>query len=369
MKVVLVGHPFSPIGMGEQLVSLSSALSACYFPHKIFDVFPSLQNMNESEREWIKPILTTDINDADIRIFNINGDEVDDVINQLNKTGLNWESATNVIMPAWELSNYPIEWQEKLNMFDEIWAISNFVKKCMSKFFDGPVRHIGQACERRKGAIYSRKYFGLTDSAHIILGFFDESSYFTRKNPRALVQILDRLEDEIPEEDYQIVIKTKNFNKESSFSAKSHPKLKQISGNLTYDEITSLITASDTFVSLHRSEGLGRGGAEAALLGKSSVITGYSGVEDYINHPSVFPVNYKLVECQEGDYPHCIGQSWAEPDIEHAVRILIDLIKNSREIESDTYNGSENITNLGVGFKAISAITKIAETRSSGEIL
>jgi glycosyltransferase involved in cell wall biosynthesis len=364
MKVVLVGHPFSPIGMGEQLVSLSAALSSCYFQHQIFDVFPSLQNVNESERDWIKPIVTQDINDADIRIFNINGDEVDEVICQLNKNGLDWNCAINIIMPAWELSNYPVEWQEKLSIFDEIWAISNFVKECMSKFFDGPVRHIGQSCERRKGAIYSRKYFGLSDSAYTILGFFDESSYFTRKNPDALVKVLNRLEEEIPDEDFQIVIKTKNFNKESSFSTKSHPKLKQISGNLSYDEITSLIAATDTFVSLHRSEGLGRGGAEAALLGKTSVITGYSGVADYLHHPLVYPVKYKLVECKNGDYPHCKGQSWAEPDIEHAVSILIDLIKGSCVKENDGKLGLENITNLGVGFKAISAITEIAETKA-----
>ena len=364
MKVVLVGHPFSPIGMGEQLVSLSAALSTCYFEHKIFDVFPSHQDIRETDRDWLKPIITTDINDADVRIFNINGDEVDDVLNQLKSFGLEWDKAINVIMPAWELENYPVEWQSKVNLFDEVWAISHFVKQCMEKFFKGTVRHIGQACERRKGAVYSRKYFGLSDSAHVILGFFDESSYFTRKNPGALVEVLEKLEEQLPNEDFQVVIKTKNFNKKSSFSAKSHPKLKQISGILTYDEITSLISISDTFISLHRSEGLGRGGAEAILLGKNAVITGYSGVEDYIEHPLAKAVKFKLIECRPGDYPHCEGQKWADPDIGHAVNILKTIIIEKEIIGERINESPKTITNLGVGESVLKALENITQKQN-----
>jgi len=360
MNVVLVGHPFSPIGMGEQLVSLSTALASCYFEHKIFDIFPEHRNVHNTERDWLESRLTTDINNADVRIFNINGDEIDTVISQLEKNGMQWDSAYNIIMPAWELENYPKEWQNKVNNFDEVWAISKFVQKCMQKFFHKKVRHIGQSCERRKGAIYSRKYFDLKDSAHVILGFFDESSYFSRKNPHALLDVLEQLEDALPNEDFQIVIKTKNFNKESSFTAKSHPKLKLISGNLTYDEITSLISASDTFVSLHRAEGLGRGGAEAILLGKNAVITGYSGVEDYMMHSSVYPVSFDLVECKPNEYPFCEGESWAEPNIEQAVEILKNLILNKRNTIDFSEPFPISITNLGVGNKALHAISDIS---------
>tara|TARA_R110002012_G_scaffold321971_2_gene552952 strand:- start:2475 stop:3566 length:1092 start_codon:yes stop_codon:yes gene_type:complete len=358
MKVTVFGHPFSPIGMGEQLASFSDSLSACYFEHEIFDIYSSTDSLLGQERAWLKPKLTSDPNNCDIRIFHINGDEIDEVLTELEKCNFELSSAYNIIMPAWELETYPERWHEGINLFNEVWAISDFVKTAFDKFYTGSVRLIGQSCERKNGAIYTRKYFGLRDSSHVILGFFDESSYFTRKNPYALLELLESLERKIPDEDYQIVIKTKNVDSISSFQAKSHSKLKTISGNLTYDEITSLISCSDTFVSLHRSEGLGRGGAEAILLEKNAVVTNYSGVLEYTAHDLVHPVDYKLVKCNPDDYPYCEGQHWAEPSLTHATEILTSLIIDNSPISSNkSYPNS--ITRFGVGNRAISAIKHI----------
>tara|TARA_B000000460_G_C21538428_1_gene404548 strand:- start:7671 stop:8759 length:1089 start_codon:yes stop_codon:yes gene_type:complete len=358
MKVTVFGHPFSPIGMGEQLASFSDALSACYFEHNIFDIYSSVSSLQNRDRSWLQSKLTNNVNDCDVRIFHINGDEVEDVLKELKNYNFEMDAAYNIIMPAWELENYPTVWQEGINLFDEVWAISTFVKNAFEKFFTKPVRLIGQACERKNGAIFSRKYFGLRDSAHIILGFFDESSYFTRKNPYALLELLEQLEQQIPEEDFQIVIKTKNVDSISSFKAKAHTKLKTISGNLSYDEITSLISCSDTFVSLHRAEGLGRGGAEALLLGKNAVVTNYSGVTEYTDHPLVHPVNYELVDCKEGDYPFCAGQVWAEPSVEHAAELITNIILTEKNSEiTEAY--PDSITKLGVGNRVIEALTII----------
>ena len=141
-------------------------------------------------------------------------------------------------------------------------------------------------------------------------------------------------------------------------------RLKQISGILTYDEITSLISISDTFISLHRSEGLGRGGAEAILLGKNAVITGYSGVEDYIEHPLAKAVKFKLVECRPGDYPHCEGQKWADPDIGNAVNILKTIIIEKEIIGERINESPKTITNLGVGESVLKALENITQKQN-----
>jgi hypothetical protein len=83
-------------------------------------------------------------------------------------------------------------------------------------------------------------------------------------------------------------------------------------------EILALFNACDCFVSLHRAEGFGRCLAEALLLGKQVVATGFSGNLDYCQEPRVAIVRHKLVPLREGDYMWGNGQSWAEPDIDHA---------------------------------------------------
>ena len=133
MKVTVFGHPFSPIGMGEQLASFSDALSACYFEHNIFDVYSSVSSLQNRDRSWLQSKLTNNVNDCDVRIFHINGDEVGDVLNELKNYNFEMDAAYNIIMPAWELEKYPTAWQEGINLFDEVWAISTFVKKWLEE--------------------------------------------------------------------------------------------------------------------------------------------------------------------------------------------------------------------------------------------
>jgi glycosyltransferase involved in cell wall biosynthesis len=54
-----------------------------------------------------------------------------------------------------------------------------------------------------------------------------------------------------------------------------------------------LIAMSDCFVSLHRSEGFGLGMAEAMLMGKPVIATGYSGNLDLMNRDNSLLVDYE----------------------------------------------------------------------------
>jgi glycosyltransferase involved in cell wall biosynthesis len=94
----------------------------------------------------------------------------------------------------------------------------------------------------------------------------------------------------------------------------------------TDNEIKNLVRCCDSFVSLHRSEGFGRGMAEAMLLGKPVVATGYSGNLDFMNERNSCLVRYHLVDVPEGAYPQAQGQVWAEPDIDHAVFHMLKLV-------------------------------------------
>jgi glycosyltransferase involved in cell wall biosynthesis len=88
---------------------------------------------------------------------------------------------------------------------------------------------------------------------------------------------------------------------------------------LTDRETKSLIKLCDCFLSLHRSEGFGRGLAEAMYLGKPVIATGYSGNLDFTNEHNSCLVDYRLIPVRDHEYPFASGQKWADPDIEHAV--------------------------------------------------
>ena len=66
------------------------------------------------------------------------------------------------------------------------------------------------------------------------------------------------------------------------------------------DELLSLYGCCDVFLSLHRSEGFGRGIAEALPLGVDVIATAYAGNTDF---------------CAD-------GHVWGEPYLEHAAELM-----------------------------------------------
>jgi glycosyltransferase involved in cell wall biosynthesis len=84
--------------------------------------------------------------------------------------------------------------------------------------------------------------------------------------------------------------------------------------------LRALQACCDACVSLHRCEGFGLLTAEAMLMGKPVIATGYSGNMEYMTPANSCLVDYRLVPVGAGDYPHAQGQRWAEPDIADAAR-------------------------------------------------
>jgi hypothetical protein len=92
--------------------------------------------------------------------------------------------------------------------------------------------------------------------------------------------------------------------------------------------VTSLIAACDCFVSLHRSEGFGRGLGEAMALGRLALGTNWSGNTDFLNASNGLPVNFALKKLAKDEYPHWQGQHWAEPDLDHAEALISHALQN-----------------------------------------
>ena len=122
-------------------------------------------------------------------------------------------------------------------------------------------------------------------SGEFVFGFiFDVHSHLPRKNPAAVIEAFRRVftwQGRI-----RLVLKSVN----AAADPAGYAALRRLARNAPIDfidgywrpeEIHDLMAACDAYVSLHRSEGFGRGIAEAMMMGKPVIVTGHSGNMDF----------------------------------------------------------------------------------------
>lgn len=317
-----------PSGRGEDARCTFRALRSVAQEAGVLDIYGLHEPVPATHRD----IQASQVKEpGGINIFHINGDEVDQVFShlQMNK----YRSSYNVIYPAWELSRYPAEWAQKLDLFDEIWAPTHFIADSISPAVNRPVFHMPFASEVLLSRLLGRRYFGVPEQHFLFLFFFDFRSYIQRKNPLAVIDSFKRVMKSRPAAAASLVIKISGAEQAPEAYAQLLSAVEELRQNVVLidrqmddDEIKNLIRCADCFVSLHRSEGFGRGLAEAMYLGKPVIGTAYSGNMDFMTEENSLLIPYSLTPLQAGDYPFWSGQVWAEPDLDSAVAAMISLI-------------------------------------------
>lgn len=365
VPVTVVGHPFAPIGMGEQLRSHVRACNAVRLHHRVMDIFRYAKRHDAAHRRLIDPLERVDV-PAGIRIFHINGDEVERVVAEFGARGNSFADGYNIVVPAWELPVYPKEWAIRLRQFDEVWALSNFIAESLAA---ANIRShvIGQSIEFEPGPCLPRRYFGIRESAFVLLASFDLSSYATRKNPDAALSLFERIRRDDPFRDVQLVLKVKDRERDArqwAEALKSDEQIKVIATPLDSMGVKSLVNACDCFLSLHRSEGFGRGLGEAMALGRLAIGTGWSGNADFMNPANSLLVDYALIRLRRDEYPHWKGQRWADPSIEHAHSLLRPVLDDPARGRAIAERGQAEIlrthSNRAVGLRILVRLQRIA---------
>jgi glycosyltransferase involved in cell wall biosynthesis len=191
--------------------------------------------------------------------------------------------------------------------------------------------------------LYGRKQFRLDDNVFYFMFSFDFYSGAARKNPLGVVQAFGYA---FPEQLRKVGLIIKSigpgeydptaFQQLQNF-ARVDNRIKLFTGPMLRDEMLSLISASDCYISLHRCEGFGAGMAEAMALEKPVIGTDFSGNTEFLTQETGFPVHYALRKLMPGEYAHGEGQSWAEPDLEEAIRhmrrVVDDRVDAARRAE------------------------------------
>jgi hypothetical protein len=183
----------------------------------------------------------------------------------------------------------------------------------------------------------------------LFLTVFDYGGVFARKNPLGTIEAFRRAFTE--GESVSLVVKCSGAERHPSEhelllgAAAADERITVLDGVLSDEEMAALLDGCDCYVSLHRAEGFGLPIAEAMLLGKPAVATGYGGPTDYLTESTGFPVGYSLREIGPGNDPYPPDGSWAEPDVEHAAELMRHVVEHPADAARRGERGRAHMQN------------------------
>ncbi len=329
LDLTLIGNPFAASGRSEHFRSTFRALVAAGVTPRVYRLGGK---ENEIDDPLIRERLVKRLKPGGIHFYHSNGSEARRTIERIEKRQPGaFAGSYNIVNPHWELPRYPQHWADELNRFDEVWVGTRFLYDALRPVITARLQHLPDACAPRIGAPLDRAYFGLSPQDFIVLFFFDYYSYQARKNPLAVVEAFRQAVLARPEARLRLVMKV-SHSKPTSGTAIAEAvqalgdRAVLIDRTMADNEIKNLISVADCFLSLHRSEGFGRGPAEAMFLGRPAIATGWSGNMDYMTPETSFPVGYDLIPVKPDEYIETEGQVWADPDVSEAAAVLVRLV-------------------------------------------
>jgi len=358
----VLGYFKGKFGVAESARNFVFALKNQGIPHVLNNLEAPIHQNNDTTFTKFESD-----NPFPINLMIVNADQSEIVYKKLKSSF--FEGKYNIAVWAWELSEFPKEWGTSFKYFNEIWVLSNFVLNSVSKSSPIPVHKITCPIELDESKLISNKEkFGIKDD-FVFLFVFDYLSVFERKNPIAVVKSFQNVFQE--NDNVKLIIKSINAQKflsekEKLKSAITSKNIILKEEHMEKDELLSLLATSDCLVSLHRSEGLGLTIAEAMYAGKPVIATDYGGNVDFMNSKNGFPVKYDLIQLEKDYGPYTKGNVWAEPNIEHASKLMRYIFDNQKEANKIGQKASEDIRNhmsfQVSGKEILSRISKLRDT-------
>jgi glycosyltransferase involved in cell wall biosynthesis len=235
------------------------------------------------------------------------------------------QAKRNVGFWAWELEWLPRHWRHAFAFYDEVWAATRFAEDAFARDGLRPVTLVPMAVMAPRIEVErDRAALDLPADATVFLFMFDFRSFASRKNPEAVVHAFLEAFPTGDEKVY-LLMKTsgaaaKPADWENLQAMADDPRIEIRDARLERDVLLNLVRQTDAFVSLHRSEGFGRGPAEAMLMGVPVIVTDYSGTADYATPDCALVVDHTLVPVDPGEYPGVEGQRWADANVATAAR-------------------------------------------------
>lgn len=328
--VNVAGFFRSELGLGEAARLLISSLDSVRVPalpvHGTF-VPPTSQNAEFT-------FTTPDESPYPINIICLNGDIVPGFAHEARQRF--FADRHSIALWWWEVIDaFPEGWDAAFEHLDEIWVATDHIYEAVAPHSPIPVNKVRMPVAMPRISPYSRTQLGMPEDGFIFLYIYDYHSTAARKNPIGHVEAFKAAFGE--GSGAKLVLKCINGDRMVSHHTRTllaiddHPDITVIDRFVSADEKNAMVAACDCYLSLHRSEGFGLTPAEAMALGKPVIATRYGGTLDFMTDENSYLVDHGWATVGPGAQPYPAGATWAEPDLEHAARLMRQVFKDRGE--------------------------------------
>ena len=248
----------------------------------------------------------------------------------------------------WELEVAPTWYADAYQYVDELWAPTKFIEEMLRR--EAPsrvhVRHTPLPLRKPRIVDATRADLDL-DDRFMFLFTFDFMSVMKRKNPLGLVEAFKKAF--ALGEGPMLVLKCINGETrpaafaELKDACEGRDDIIVMNKYLDSHLSAALMNVCDCYVSLHRSEGLGLTIAEAMLLGKPAIATGYSGNLDFMGEETSFMVPWTRVKVGENAEAYDADATWAEPDLDVAAQFMRHVYENPENAREVALRGKKDL--------------------------
>lgn len=313
----IVGFFRADLGIGESARCMARAADAAGLPAALVDL--KLPCKNPQGDDSFTGRLQDD-NPHPVNVFHVDAPGSRDLDHHHGKAFR--AGRYNIGYWAWELPDFPDAWVPCSSYIDEVWAPSRFAAEAIARKVPVPVLAMPHAISFKRPAGDFRSKFGLPAGKLLFLFLYDLNSYSERKNPAGALEAFRR--SGLAGRNAALVIKVHNADTNPGDWARLQAAAAELPGTvlinrtLSRQEVYELESACDVFVSLHRSEGFGLAIAESMYLGKPVISTDWSGSAEIVDAGNGCPVRCSLVTLDRNHGPYAKGQTWADPDLDHA---------------------------------------------------
>jgi glycosyltransferase involved in cell wall biosynthesis len=315
LGVNVVGYLCAELGVAEVARQLISSLDTQDVP-----VLPIGISAGTSREDHEFAHVDEFVNPFAVNLLCVNADQTPHVAKQAGRGFFAGRYTIGVWW--WEIADFPDHFRSAFGVIDEVWACSGFVADTLRTVSPCPVVRIPMPVTLPAGVRADRARFGFGDDV-VFLYLFDYNSIVDRKNP---IGLLDAYRRAFPDDSgTRLILKCINHARHPDAHARvidaavGRDDIVVMDAYLSAADKDALLASCDCYVSLHRSEGFGLTCAEAMLLGKPVIATGYSGAADYMHAEHSLPVRWRMVPVGPGNEPYPANGEWAEPDLDEAV--------------------------------------------------
>jgi len=327
--VRVTGYLSDESGWGAAGRGYVRALQQLNIPMTVHDV--SALTTNRSEDRSLH--LTSSASATDVNLVCVDAGQHFALLSEVGESF--FAGHYNIGAWAWELPRFPENWYDRFAYYDEIWVGTSFIASALAPMAPVPIVRIPPViglppASRARG----RQRVGAAAREFIFAFVFDIHSHLPRKNPHATIAAFRRAFGR--RDDVRLVLKSVNATADPS----GYAELRELAGDARIDfhdgywgaqDVRDLMAGSDAYVSLHRSEGTGLTIAEAMALARPVIATDWSGNTDFADTSNSYPVGYSLSTIPRNVGPYRAGDTWAEPDVEHAAWLMRHVVDAPEE--------------------------------------